>query len=180
MLEITIPAADLYDEARNEFIQTREQTLKLEHSLISISKWESKWKIPFLSNKNYTPEQSLDYIRCMTITQNVNPLVYLVIPAPVVEQVNSYLEDSMTATTLKSPPGGKSNRRIVTSELIYYWMLTLGISIECEKWNLNRLLTLIGVCNAENAPKKKMSTSDSIARAMALSNSRKSQLHSRG
>ena len=180
MLEITIPAIDLYDETREEFVKAKEQTLRLEHSLVSLSKWEAKWHKPFLGREEKTDEESLDYFRCMTITQNVDPLVYFGITKENIKAINAYLEDPMTATTLKKLPGGKGSREIATSEVIYYWMFSLDIPIECEKWNLNRLFTQIEVCNRKNAPAKKMSKKDEYSQRAALNASRKQQLGTRG
>ena len=159
MLEITIPGQEMWDESKEEFISTKGTTIQLEHSLISLSKWESKWHKPFLGKGEKTVEETLDYIRCMTLTQNVNPEVYSFITNDIVNQIIGYIEDSMTATWFaedKIAEGGKSKeKRVVTSELIYCWMVTLNIPFECQKWHLNRLLTLIRVCNEENKPPEK-------------------------
>lgn len=155
MLKVTIPATKLYDEKRNLFINTKEQTLQLEHSLISISKWESKWCVPFFGktkDDHKTAEQSIDYIRCMTITQNVDDDVYYALQShpAIVKEITSYIAAPMTATWIREDPNKTGHREIVTSELIYYWMLSYGIPLECEKWHLNRLMMLIRVFNAKN------------------------------
>ena len=101
MLEITIPGVEQYDEAKNCFITTKEQSLRLEHSLVSLSKWEAKWHKPYLSKQPKTVLEQIDYIRCMTLTQNVDPNVYTAITPRILEQVNAYINDSMTATTIR-------------------------------------------------------------------------------
>lgn len=179
MLIITIPSQELFNEVTNEFVSTKEHTLQLEHSLVSLSKWESKWNKPFLSKDQKTIEQTLDYIKCMTITQNVNPEVYNFLTDKNIEAINNYIDAPMTATTF--PENGNSHsREIVTSELIYYWMISLNIPMECQKWHLNRLLTLIRVCNVKNAPAKKMSKKDIMSRNAALNAARRKKLNSKG
>lgn len=181
MLQITIPAREYYDEEKNEFIDTPEQTIQLEHSLISLSKWESKWKKAFLTKKDKTYEETIDYIRCMTITKNVSPEAYFRLSDENIEQVNAYISDSMTATYFSDEDDAKSpNRETVTSELIYYWMIALNIPFEFEKWHLNRLLTLIRVCNIKNQPPKKRSAREIMKRNAALNAARRKRLKTKG
>lgn len=179
MLTIEIPSTEMFDDNKQEFINIKGQVLQLEHSLVSLSKWESKWNIPFLNKKEKTGEQVLDYIRCMTITQNVNPIVYNGLTNENINMINDYIDAPMTATTF-SDNSGNSGREIVTSELIYYWMIALNIPMECQKWHLNRLLTLIRVCNVKNAPPKKMSRQELISRNAALNAARRKQLNTKG
>lgn len=180
MLTITIPAIELYDEAKNVFITLNPITLTLEHSLVSLSKWESKWLKPLLSKENKpTTEEALDYVRCMTLTQNVDPNVYKMIPDDVMDQVTAYIDAPMTATTFPKGKNGPS-REIITSEIIYYWMVTFNIPFECQKWHLNRLLTFINVCNIKQQPAKKMSPKDLAARNRDLNTSRRNALNSPG
>lgn len=180
MLQITIPAVEQWDEDKQEFIVTKEQTLCLEHSLVSLSKWESKWGKPFLSKDTKTFEETVDYVRCMTITQNVDPNIYNFMTNGNIEEVNKYIGSPMTATWFAEDGGGKSSRETITSELIYYWMISLNIPFECQKWHLNRLLTLVRVCNIKNQPPKKMSRRDVMSRNAALNAARRKQLNSRG
>ena len=180
MLQITIPARELWDEENNEFIYTKECTLQLEHSLISLSKWESKWCKPFFSKQDKTYEETLDYIKCMTLTPNVKSEVYLGLTRENVQQINKYIEAPMTATYFSKEQGGKNSREQVTSELIYYWMIALTIPFECQKWHLNRLLTLIKVCNIKNTPPKKMSKNDITRRNAALNAARRKQFNTSG
>lgn len=181
MLRITIPAVEQWDEGKQEFIITKEQTLQLEHSLVSLSKWESKWCKPFFSKGNLTTEEALDYIRCMTLTQNVPSEVYDVIPNAVVDDVAKYINAPMTATWFSdNNKKGRSSSETVTSELIYYWMIALNIPFDCQKWHLNRLLTLIQVCNIKNTPPKKMSKREITSRNAALNAARRKQFNSNG
>lgn len=180
MLRITIPAIEQWDEQKQEFVQTKGQTLQLEHSLVSLSKWESKWNKPFLAKDNKTQEETLDYIKCMTITQPVDPDIYNGLTSEHIEQINKYIEAPMTATTFRENKQGKSNREIVTAELIYYWMIALNIPFECQKWHLNRLLTLIRVCNIKNSPPKKMGKQDTISQYARLNAARRKQHNSKG
>ena len=180
MLQITIPATEKHDESNDTFIYTPERTLQLEHSLVSLSKWESKWCKAFLSKEPKTYEETLDYIRCMTITQNVGPEVYQNLSTKNIEEINAYIEAPMTATTFAQDlPGGKS-REVVTAELIYYWMIAMNIPFECQKWHLNRLLTLVKVCNVKNTPPQKIPKGDAARRRAALNASRRSKYNSRG
>lgn len=179
MLRITIPAAEQWDERKQEFISTKECSIQLEHSLVSLSKWESKWNKPFLGKDNKTEEEIIDYVRCMTITQNVDPNVYYAMSNDNIKAIRNYIDEPMTATTFKEI-GGKTNREVITSELIYYWMIALNVPFECQKWHLNRLLTLIRVCNIKNQPPKKMKQSEIMRQNAALNAARKKQLNSRG
>lgn len=180
MLEITIPGAEGWDENSECFVSYKEQTLQLEHSLVSISKWESKWCKSFFAKGGKTTEETLDYIKCMTITPHVDPSVYQRISQSNVEEINKYIEAPMTATTFSKDSNNRPNREQITSELIYYWMIALNIPFECQKWHINRLLTLIRVCNIKNQPPKKMSRQAIMSRNASLNAARRRQLNSRG
>lgn len=180
MLRIKIPPVELYDEAKGEFIWTREYELQLEHSLVSLSKWESRWKKPFLAPRDKTTEETLDYVRCMTVTQNVDDAVYKFINQKVIDEIVKYIDDSMTATTFPIEPNGSKNKETITSELIYYWLIAFNIPFECQRWHLNRLLTLIKVCSIKNQPAKKVGRKELLARQRALNESRKSKLNTSG
>lgn len=151
----------------------------MEHSLLSISKWEEKWKKPFLSKEDKTEEESIDYLRCMTITQNVDPRVYYAIDKKLFQEISDYIEDKHTATTFSNSTDPPS-REIMTAEVIYYAMFANGISKECEKWHLNKLLTLIRVFSEKNKPPKKMSKSQIMSRNRKLNAARRKKLHTRG
>lgn len=182
MLRVTIPATTLFNNKTGKFIEVPETTLELEHSLISVSKWEAKWHVRFLSpSTKLTQEQCIDYIKCMTITRNVNPNVYLAIDNKIIDKVVAYIKDPMTATEFKANQGGGSNHgEEVSSELIYYWMTAYNIPWEAEKWHLNRLMTLIRLAGIKNKPGKKMSKSDILKQNKALNASRRARMHSKG
>ncbi len=179
MLFITVPSVEMFDEKTNRFYKTKSQDLRLEHSLVSISKWEAKWQKPFLSKDDKTIEETLDYIRCMTLTQNVPPDVYTRLTESNIEEISKYINASMTATTF-SNKNMKPNREIITSEVLYYWMIAFNIPFECQKWHLNRLVTLINICKIKNQPEKSMSKRDIMARNKALNAQRKAQLQTKG
>lgn len=181
MLRLTVIVEDeQWDEQKEEFIPAKETTLQLEHSLISLSKWESKWCKAFLTKREKTYEETIDYIKCMTITQNVNPMIYERLSDDNIREINRYIEAPMTATYFADDPNAPINRETVTSELIYYWMLCYQIPFECEKWHLNRLLSLIKVCNIKNAPDKKRSARDIMSRNAALNAARRKKLGTKG
>ena len=177
MLQITIPAGELWDEAREEIITVESCTIALEHSLVSLSKWESKWHKPFLSDKQKTQEESLDYIRCMTITQNVPWYVYHLMTETNIKAINEYIDNPMTATTFSRQENKKQNRSIITAEIIYYWMIAFNIPQEYQKWHLNKLLTLIQVCDIKNQPEKKMSKREIMNQHRSLNAVRRAKRH---
>lgn len=179
MLEIIVPSIELYDESKEEFINIKEQKISLEHSLVSLSKWESKWNKPFLTKKEKTNEEAIDYIKCMTITQNVKPIIYENLTNENLNDVSRYISLPMTATIFNDSKKTVSNE-IITSEIIYYWMITYNIPFKCEKWHLNRLLALIRVCQSKNSPNKKMSKSEILQRNRDLNNKRRKQLNTKG
>jgi hypothetical protein len=181
MLRLEIPiSVEGWDEAKQEFVEAETVTLELEHSLVSLSKWESKWCKAFLSKQDKTSEETIDYIKCMTITENVDPSVYHCLTPANMKQINTYIEAPMTATCFSEQKTKGGSREVVTSELIYYWMIALQIPFECQYWHLNRLLTLIKVCNIKNQPPKKMSKRDIMSRNASLNAARRQQLNSRG
>lgn len=179
VLTIVVPAHEFYDQVKEEFFTLKEQTLQLKHSLFSLAKWEAHWNKPFLSTKEKTTEEVLDYIRCMTITQNVDPSVYKRFSKENMDDITNYINAKMTATTF-SDKGGRSNREVLTAEVIYYYMIELNIPFECQKWHLNRLLTLIKVCSIKKTPPKKMSKSEIMRRNHSLNMARRSALGSKG
>lgn len=181
MLQITIARTDLWDERKQEFVPIKEQNLQLEHSLVSISKWESKWHKSFLSTPDKTTEEVLDYVRCMTITQNVDPNSYLAIVPGDMQRIKEYINDPSTATTFRETPNKKTPKKdIITAEIIYHWMIELNIPVEFQKWHLNKLMTLIEVCKRKNSPEKKMSAKELAAQHRAINEARRKQLNSKG
>ena len=191
---IDIPAIeDGWDDYKEEFINLPAVSFSIEHSLISISKWEEKWCIPFLKKtQEKTPEQMLDYIRCMTLTQNVDPDVYYRLTADMIEDIYTYIEEPHSATTFGADPlmekqeGAAPSREVITSELIYYWMFSYQIPMECQKWHLNRLLNLIRIFSEKqkqadpNNRKNRMSKREIMARNAKLNAARRKKLHSKG
>lgn len=191
MLEILVPAGEFYDEKKEEFVTIdKPQVLQLEHSLISIAKWEEKWEKPYFSdleNHKKTTEELFDYIRCMTINKNVNPEVYKHLSNENIQAINNYIEAKHTGTWFTEDEkknfikkGGRKSD-IITSEVFYYWMIALQIPFECEKWHINRLITLIRVCQDKNeSSNKKMSKADILKRNRELNAARRKALHSKG
>lgn len=193
MITITIPKqpeTELWDPINEEFVfkkEIPETTITLEHSLVSVSKWESKWKKAFLKEGEKTPEQIFDYIKCMTIEQGISDDIYENIQPCDIERIKNYIEDRMSATCINTKPGNNSSKSkdTITSELIYYWMVANQIPFECENWHLNRLLTLIQLCSVKNAAmysgkKSKSDTSSLLKRNAALNAARRSKLGSKG
>ena len=196
MLKLKIPARQVWDPNKEEFFYVKETTLRLEHSLLSLAKWESKWHIPFFSTgQSMTREQQLDYLRCMTLDKGVDPNVYQFLTREQMTAVNTYMDDPMTATWFHGEP--KPNERnnqntprpkarprrngtVTTAEVLYCQMFQLGIPKECEKWHLNRLLTLLRVCSEAQMPPKKMSPGEATAQRQALNAQRKAKLGTRG
>ena len=181
MLTITVPISpEGWDEEKQEFVEPKSQTLQLEHSLVSLSKWESKWQKPFYSKKDMSNEETLDYIKCMTLTKNVDPDVYNHLTQENIKTILDYIGNPMTATTFGKETNSGNNREVITSELIYYWMIASNIPFECQKWHLNRLITLIRVCSIKNTPPKKRSKRDIMSRNAALNAARRKQFNSNG
>ena len=182
MLRIEVPlGAEEWDEKKQEFVYPKVQVLQLEHSLVSLSKWESKWHKPFYSKANMSDEETLDYIKCMTLTKNVDPDVYKYLTRENVKDVIDYIGNPMTATTFYNEGKGGTSREVITSELIYYWMIASNIPFDpCQKWHLNRLITLIRVCGVKNSPPKKRSKRDIMSRNAALNASRRKQMNTKG
>ena len=183
MLEITLPALEHWDEKKEEFVTYKKAlTLQFEHSLVSLSKWESKYCKPFLGKAEKTDDEILDYIKFMTITQNVKDDVYdrLLKTNGAIETIQKYIDSPMTATTFSNEGSSKGNSEQITAELIYYWMIAFQIPSEYRKWHLNQLLTLIRVCEVKNRPPKKMKPQDVNARNAALNAERLKKLNTKG
>lgn len=180
---IHVPEQEFFNNETNEFHYIKETTFKIEHSLVAIAKWESKWHVAFLDDKvEKTDEMIKDYIKCMTISQNVNPEIYEHLPIETIKEINDYIGDPMTATTFRNiNQGSINNGEFITNEIVYYWMIASNIPLECEKWHFNRLMTLIKVCSEKNNPDKKMMNRRDILNSnKALNEARKKAMHSRG
>lgn len=179
MLEITVPGTEFYDEKAEKFVKTKSVKLRMEHSLVSIAKWEARWHKSFLSTDERTREEMISYMQCMTITQNVPFDVYFRMSPNNLNDILEYINDPRTATTFRGG-AGKPSREIITAELIYYWMIAYNIPFECQKWHINRLLTLIRVCNIKNQPPKKMKAKEALAQQRRLNAERRASLGTSG
>lgn len=178
---ITVPEQEMFNNKTQEFYTIKSATFKIEHSLVSIAKWESKWHVAFLDDKvEKTDEMMLDYIKCMTISQNVNPDVYKHLTPENIKEINDYIGDPMTATKFIEDNRSVGRSEFVTNELVYYWMIAQNIPLECEKWHFNRLMTLIRVCAEKNKEPKKMNKRDILNRNRALNEARKKAHKTRG
>ena len=182
MIRILLPEKELYDEVNNKFVYLPSRELILEHSLVSISKWESKWHKSFLNTDDKSFDEVIDYIKCMCVEELEDENDLYRLSEENVSDINAYIQDSMTATTFSDFSDNKNtkSREIITSEIIYYWMIANNIPFECQYWHLNKLLTLIKVCSIKNSPEKKMSTSEILSRNKALNAARRKKMNSKG
>lgn len=180
MLRIEIPETNLFNETTFDVIHVPAQTLKLEHSLLSIHRWESKWHKSYLSTKQLTSEENLDYIRCMCIDPNVNQVVFQTLRNADFKRIRAYIDDPMSAVKYHDDPNKKKRSRYMTSETIYGWMVSYGIPFECEKWHLNQLLALIEICGRQNTPRKKADKRAIAMRYADINKARKAKTGSKG
>lgn len=180
MLTITVSGDEFFDEENEQFVNPESFTLELEHSLVSLSKWESKHEKPFLSSTSKTNEELASYIHLMILTPDIGPEVINQFSTENVQQINDYLDAKMTATWFQETPNAPKSSETITAELIYYWMTVFTIPMECEKWHLNRLFTLLKVCNLKNAKPKKMGRGEQAARNRELNAQRRAQLGTTG
>lgn len=179
MLKITIPKSEQFDERTSEFVVHSEVTVELEHSLVSLSKWESKWEKPFLGEEAKTDEQTIDYVKFMCLDPDVPEEVFSRFTTEMFQQVSDYIQASMTATWFKEDKG-KPSREVITSEIIYYWMIQSNVPVEFQYWHLNRLITLLKVCSHKNKPPEKMNARDAAAKQRALNEARKAKYKTSG
>lgn len=180
MLRLEIVPSELWDEEHEVFLTNSGGTLLLEHSLLSVSKWEAKWKKPYLDRTKKTDAEFLDYVRCMTVNRSVSPDVYRGLTMPQLRKIQKYIDDPMTASTVREEKRLGHSGTKITSELIYYWMISAGIPFECERWHLNRLMMLLRICNAKSNPQKPMGKVEQAKYWTALNNARRAKYHSKG
>lgn len=180
MLTLTVLGAELFDEENEVFIYAEGFVLELEHSLVSLSKWESKHEKPFLTQEPKTNEEVLSYVEAMVLTPNPPPDYMAKLTKKNFEEINSYIDAKMTATWFSEQKNAPKSREIITAELIYYWMLSFSIPVKCETWHLNRLFTLIKICNLKNIKPKKMTQSEVAARNRELNAQRRSTIGTSG
>ena len=182
MLKIKVPPQEVFNDDTSEFLTTPGGVLELEHSLISISKWESKFRKPFLTDGEHSPEEWLEYIKCMDISRGTSTALYNSLTQEQLNQITAYINTDQTATWFTETPGVNRpvTSQVITSELIYFWMISYNVPFECEKWPLSRLLTLIRVCEAKNAPPKKMSKADLHAKMRQLNAERRAKYNTKG
>lgn len=181
-IEIVVPDSEFWDSEKEEFFRVKGCVIRMKHSLLSISKWEMKWKKPFLHPKYVmTDEELKDYYKCMTITQNVNPYVYECITPEDRKRIAQYIETPMSAYAPMDKKKGGAKRSIV-SERIYYWMTAYNIPQAYEKWHLSRLLNLLDIANDANSAEnnKKIPTSEVFRQNHSLNQARRKALNSRG
>lgn len=180
MLVIKVPGIELFDEVLQVFVNAEEFVLELEHSLVSLSKWESKFEKPFLGSEEKTDEEVFAYIEAMILTEEYPSDVLTRLTKENIQQINEYIESKMTATWFNDKQKPKKSNEVITAELIYYWMISFNIPIEFQHWHLNRLFTLIKIFSVKNAPKEKMSKRDLLARNRELNERRKAELGTAG
>ena len=180
MLRIQIEGEEFFDEVDNTFSTVGDIVLDLEHSLISLSKWEAEFQKPFLGPGEKTTEEILEYVHAMIMTPDVPGNIMKRFNADHLTKVNEYIESSQSATTFGQMPRTPGRSEIITSELIYYWMVAFNIPFECEQWHLNRLFALIRICNVKQSKPKKMSRNEIAARNRELNAQRKAQLGTTG
>lgn len=179
MLKLTLPETEVYDESRNEFVLLPKVKLKLEHSLVSLSKWESIHKKAFMGPNQKTREETISYIECMCLGSNPQGLRTR-LTQDQLTIINQYISDKATATTFREIPGQRGSREVVTAEIIYYWMVAMNVPLECENWHLDKLFSLLRVISLKSAPAKKMSRNELIARNRELNAQRRAALNTTG
>lgn len=180
MLTIKVGGTESFDDGTQSFVKVGGQKIDLEHSLVSMSKWESRHEKPFLGKLDKTSEEIISYVKCMIIDDNLPEEILLKLDEENFKEINDYIDAKMTATWFSEQPGEPKSREVITSELIYYWMTTFNIPWEAQFWHLNRLFTLIRICSLKAEKPKKMSRGEIARRNRELNAQRKAQLSTTG
>lgn len=179
MLRIKVVLAEDFDDERQEFIESKTAIVELEHSLVSLSKWEAEWEKPFLATKDKTTDETISYVAMMLLTPDVPEEVFLKLIENHLSQITAYISAKRTATWFSEDRNASRSREVITAEIIYYWMISLSVPFECQYWHLNQLITLIRVINHKNAPKKRGRQNSAVARR-ALNAQRRAQHNTTG
>lgn len=180
MLRLQVPELELFDETTEEILFQPASVLVLEHSLASLSKWESIWKTSFINTDDKTTEQTISYIKCMNQTPDIPDYVFENLTSKHYNEIEAYITDKATATTFGQRKGNGAGTSIITAEIIYYWMVSLNIPLECEHWHLNKLIALIEVCDRKNSPNKKMSKTELAAKTREINERNRAKFNTRG
>ena len=180
MLTIVVPGDEVYDEETSEFHTVNDQILQFEHSLVSLSKWESDFQKPFLTQDPKTEEELFAYLVAMMVTPNAGPDVLYRCTEKNLDEIQRYIDSPQSATTFGEMPERRGRGETITSELIYYWMVAFNIPFECQHWHLNRLFSLIRICNIKNSPPKKRSTRDIAMERRRINEERRAKLATSG
>jgi len=180
MLKLIIPQEESFDEATNRFVVTKATILEFEHSLASLSKWESTFERPFLSNDKKSSEEVIAYVEMMLLTPDVSVETLESLTQVHYDKINQYISSKQTATTINEVRKGGRGGEVITAEIIYYWMVSMGIPFECQYWHLNRLLMLIKVINRKNEPSRKLGRNEAARKQRELNEQRRAQFNTRG
>jgi hypothetical protein len=179
MLRITVTMSESFDEEKQEFL-SETFDLELEHSLVSVSKWESIWEKPFLVQEDKTPEEVFSYIECMILNPDPPPEIVYKLSERDLKVVHDHIASKATATWFNEQKVAGRSSETFTSELIYFWMSSFAIPFEAENWHLSRLLTLIRIHNVKNQKPKKMNRNEMAAQRRAENERRKKALGTTG
>jgi len=180
MLTITVPGDEVYDDSTGLLSTVNDVQLELEHSLVSLSKWEQMYEKSFIGTEEKTEEELFAYVQCMILTPDYPQDVLYSLTKENIEEINNYIGAKMSATTFLDPPGAPKTREVITNELVYYWMTVFNIPFECQHWHLNRLFTLIRVCNVKQQKPKKMNQAEAARQRAELNARRRAQYETKG
>jgi hypothetical protein len=180
MLTITVLGEEHWDQENEKFVYPDSFKLELEHSLVSLSKWESKWEVPFLGEKPKTTEMVLDYIECMILTPDPPADWISKLSKENIEEITAYFDSKQSATWFNDHHPEPKTGETITSELVYYWLDICDIDWQAQYWHLNRLLTLVKIHTVKQAKPKPMSRSEMLRRRRALNKQRLKEMEEGG